>query len=128
MCMAVDMSDDDDNMSTDEQTVPAKVDTELVEVLDVVYDKNGTKHKAVKQRYHQLSDGGLRLHPSRCRSKGCSAKTRVKCLECGLSYCYPIRLASTVSRTNNCFTNHVHNIPKLYSKSNMSYADLSGRR
>ena len=49
--MVVDISDNDDSKITTEGGITlSKADTGFVEILDVVYDKNGTKHQAVKQQ------------------------------------------------------------------------------
>ncbi len=119
------------NLSDDDTTalVSAADDTHaMVHVLDEVYDKNGKVHQAVRHELVQLSGGRRYTQAYRCKRFDCTNKSRVKCLQCGLSYCYPIRDMSKVSKLNNCFTNHVHNIPKVCMQANSFYADLGGRK
>ena len=128
------MSDDEIEVLTRERqeengdTTATTEETDFVEILDEVYDKNGKVHHCVKQEIVFSSTGNASLQSRRCRAEGCMAKTRAKCLQCGLAYCFPIRESSSVSKINNCFTNHVHHIPKIWNRAtNTSYTDMSGR-
>ena len=91
-------------------------DGSVVEVVDRVYDVNGQVHEAVRIDCGGGSSTGT--IPRRCSNRNCrfdgsqcpASKTQVKCLQCDLPLCYPLRNTSKVDRNQYCFAMHIHTI------------------
>ncbi len=111
--------------------------TDVYEVLDEIFDCNGRLHQAVRiggnisaRTLDVEGTTTATTRPRLCAYKfentiggfECTMKrTRVKCLQCNVPYCYPIRITCTTSCSRSasraavnrcCFKRHVNNIDK----------------
>ena len=97
----------------------------MIEILEEIYDVNGCTHQAVKNLHMYTSEGKGYTQPRRCAAKGCGRKTRVKCLQCGVPFCFALRKQENLlSEPKTCFTTHVHHIERRYGKKNTGFVDI----
>ena len=93
---------------------------DVIEILEEVYDINGNVHQAV--RIGDSVDGvgnickqTVRMCSRRLSRKGGSCpvtKTRVKCFQCNVPLCYPLRHVHQKDKAKYCFIQHINSISK----------------
>jgi len=122
-------SDEDDTAKEAETKLVTPEDNVLYEVLEEIYDVNGKVHQAVRMGTSVNSQGTQGRQVARfCVNKykarqqrGFSSmykcplyRTRVKCLQCNMPLCYPLKFSHNEEKRKNsiCFMTHVNAIER----------------
>ena len=122
-------SDEDDTANGAKTKLATPEDGVLYEVHEEIYDVNGKVHQAVRMGTSVNSQGTQGRQVARfcvnkykaCQERGFSFMhkcpmycTRVKCLQCNMPLCYPLKFSHNEEKRKNstCFMTHVNGIAR----------------